>query len=243
MEDFRNKIIINSLNVNCWSRCNEILRSRKVMYNNPDIVCLTETHLRDNDDIVLEDYTYFGANRKVLNPKSTRGSGGIGLLIRTSLFNTCSIERCCEIDDYVLGILIKNYQSGHSMLVMCVYLPPEDSRYGQNNELILNLISYELFNNEDVDDIYICGDFNARIGKLNDSVMNSTVPMCTVLDDTINLQGQKLVNFCNDVNCCVVNGRVTTDQDDFTSLTSYKGKAVVDYHITRCENLKNITKT
>ena len=103
-------------------------------------------------------------------------------------------------------------------------------------------MTYELFNNNDVDDIYICGDFNARIGTLNDSLFNEEIPVRKILDTSINQQGVKLVNFCNNVNCCVINGRVSTEFDDFTSIMSYKGHAVVDYHLTRNDNLSNINK-
>ena len=58
----------------------------------------------------------------------------------------------------------------------------------------------------------------------------------------MNQQGHKLVNFCNDVDFCIINGRVEPNMDDFTSLTCYRGKAVVDYHLTRMCNLDNIKK-
>ena len=37
-----------------------------------------------------------------------------------------------------------------------------------------------------------------------------------------------------------MNGRVTSHLNNFTSVTGYKGKAVVDYHITRQSDLKSV---
>ena len=61
--NFSKVLRINSLNVNCWSTANGVLRQRLIMENSSDIVCLTETHLHRDNEIVLTDFSYYGANR------------------------------------------------------------------------------------------------------------------------------------------------------------------------------------
>ena len=49
-----------------------------IQVNNPDVICLTEMHLKMGEDILLGDYTYYGVNRPSTNNK---GSGGVGILV------------------------------------------------------------------------------------------------------------------------------------------------------------------
>ena len=57
----------------------------------------------------------------------------------------------------------------------------------------------------------------------------------------MNAQGTKLLNFVSDIRGCIVNGRIDCSKNDYTSITTHKGLAVVDYHITRLEDLNTIT--
>ena len=190
--------------------------------------------------INVSGYTYYGVNRKVTGLTSVKGSGGKGILINDNLLNVCTVEKCCEIDDYVLGITVRNELSDCKFALYCVYLPPENSKYGQNNEQVLNMLTVELFRHSELDDIFICGDFYARVGNLMENNYNCESKPHTVIDDYINSQGHKLINFCGDVDCSLVNGRITPKMDDFTSVTAHRGRAVVDYHIIRSENIRHV---
>ena len=97
----------------------------------------------------------------------------------------------------------------------------------------------EVYRYQEADDMIICGDFNARLGNLNDCPLDS-VPTRICIDQTSNDQGRKLVNFINETRTCVVNGRVSTDNDDYTSVTAHKGQAVVDYFVVRQSDLSHI---
>ena len=121
-------------------------------------------------------------------------------------------------------------------------MPPDSSKYGQNNEQVLNALTFDLYKYAEVEDIFLCGDFNARIGNLNECESDSSIPQRTVIDNSINQQGQKLMNFCSDLDLHVLNGRVMPELNDYTSLTSYRGRAVVDYNITRTSNVANVKK-
>ena len=47
------------------------------------------------------------------------------------------------------------------------------------------------------------------------------------------------MDFLKSVNCCLLNGCVTPDLDNFTCI-SHKGRAVVDYMLVPYENIDNI---
>ena len=46
----------------------------------------------------------------------------------------------------------------------------------------------------------------------------------------------------NEIRGCVLNGRVTPEHDGFTSVTSHKGSAVVDYFLSRQADVNAMTK-
>ena len=108
--------------MNCWSPRNNVLREKLIRINDPDIICLTETHLRNNDKVEISGYQSYCCNRKIDNTRG-RGSGGIGILIKNKLFKNYYIENCLELDDAVIGIALINKRSKETTNVYCVYLP------------------------------------------------------------------------------------------------------------------------
>ena len=121
--------------------------------------------------------------------------------------------------------------------------PPKKSKYSNNNEFALNDLTIELFYHTDTDNVYICGDFNARIGNKHDIVIDEETVKRISIDGKVNQQGERLLTFLNDVSYCVTNGRTTPCEDGFTWVTSYRGRAVVDYHITRSCDITSINRT
>ena len=51
------------MNVNSWTEDNCTLKEKMILANNPDIVCITETHLQNETVINVENYSYIGLNR------------------------------------------------------------------------------------------------------------------------------------------------------------------------------------
>ena len=49
---------------------------------------------------------------------------------------------------------------------------------------------------------------------------------------TVDLYGEKLIDFVRDMTLCIVNGRVSPEKDNYTSI-SKRGRSVVDYILTR----------
>ena len=91
----------------------------------------------------------------------------------------------------------------------------------------------------DFDAVIICGDMNSRIGQLSDSIsMLDEIPQRSAIDKSTNQHGFTFVEFLNDAKFCVLNGRLCTTNDNFTSVPT-RGKAVVDYVCVPYDCFKN----
>ena len=58
------------------------------------------------------------------------------------------------------------------------------------------------------------GDLNSRIGTLNDirqDIDHIHIPSRRALDNFVNQQGYELIDFLNEANFCVLNGRFPED--------------------------------
>ncbi|XP_051813220.1 uncharacterized protein LOC110949666 isoform X1 [Acanthochromis polyacanthus] len=121
-------------------------------------------------------------------------------------------------------------------LISC-YLPPETSTFGRNAECFFGHLLSLLYR-LDVDCSYLCGDFNARISNLKDYIDTDEIPIRNALDLSSNKHGEAFIEFLKDAKCCVLNGRLNSDADNFTS-ASVRGKAVVDYIITPHKDIKS----
>ena len=219
---------------------NKELHIKLLQYDEPDLVCVSEIHLTKDAELNVPGYNYFGVNRVSLQKAGQRGSGGTGILVKTELFEKFDISREFEILDNVIGVKLCSKSLDEKIMVFCVYLPPESSKYGKNTEMILNRLTIEVYRQVDCNHILICGDFNSRIGQKQDCQWDDGINDRVVIDNTSNQQGDRLLTFVNDIRGCILNGRITPEKDGFTSITSHKGKAVVDYHITRQSELRTI---
>ena len=115
--------------------------------------------------------------------------------------------------------------------------------------LYTNIYEYQWFGT-----IYVCGDFNSRIGESPDFIEGiDDVPNRNIIDYTSNDYGAVLLEFLINSNFCVLNGR-NYIKNDFTCIRP-QGCSVVDYclvshtdlsmfkdfTITRPSELVNIT--
>ena len=96
------------------------IKTECIMSLNLDMVGLADSHLVNKKEMNFEGYTWFGQNRTGLHCKARRGSGGIGLLIKNSLFNTFDIQTCDDSNDGMLWLNLVNKQSQQALKI-CVY--------------------------------------------------------------------------------------------------------------------------
>ncbi len=233
------ELVISHINVNGWNVNNSELRKRIVEFRHADIICINETHLHGTEQLKLDGFIWLGHNRKSLHVRARRAYGGVGLFVKDWLYSEYKIEENYKIYDDMLGIMFTHKVTGYRFMIYSVYLPPENSTFYNNAPEFFNRLLIEVYKYVDIDALYFIGDVNSRIGSLNDCTDLDNVMSRKNLEEENNNHGKAFVEFLHDSKCCVVNSRVSTEYDNFTSVST-KGKAVVDFVFTPHENLKTI---
>ena len=207
----------------------------------PDIISLNETHLTGEASISLEGYVWYGNNRQK-HVKAPKGSGGVGICVKSDLLSSYKVKVVSKEVDGILGLHFNSLFSQYCFVVFSCYLPPDTSPWGRDaSGFFSHLLSY-MYSYSDVDAIYVCGDVNGRTGTLEDYVVDiDDVPKRAVLDEGVNKHGESWIEFLKDSKMCIINGRICPLNDNYTSV-SIKGKAVVDYIATPYECLKTCTQ-
>ena len=222
---------ISVWNVNGWTNQNKELRIGIIKTLGSDIICLCETHLKNNDQISVPDYIWFGFNRSVAHTKATRGSGGVGILVGKEFITKYAISVTDKCVDGILGLKFHNLENEYIFIVFVCYLPPESSPWGRDSSFFFSHLVSQIYLYSEVENIFILGDFNARIGVTQDIIETvDNIPPRKPLDTGKNAHGEALLDFLKDSNTCVLNGRLNPENDNYTYFTS-RGSSVVDYVI------------
>ena len=239
-------LTIGSWNVRGWGKgVNNELHKDILFALNLDILCVCETHLTGNENIIVDGYTWIGNNRKLIPNRARKGSGGVGILVKESLLSQYSIS---TLDDELDGILWVQF-TGDSIcsdFAMCIcYLPPSNSSRGDLSVEFFDQLKSNVHEFQNIDAFWICGDFNAWCGRLTDTIdsNNKSIPDRVVIDTASpNSHGKALIDFLKCTNMCILNGRFR-EGDAFTSVSN-KGLSVVDYclvpieYFSKFENFK-----
>jgi hypothetical protein len=233
--------------VNGWSidanSDNFKVREECVNMLDVDILGVAETHLQGNQNLTLPGYVWIGQNRTQLHVNARTGSGGVGVFVKDHLYEQFYVKILDATCEGILWVSFvhKSYLAYEFMVCVC-YLPPENStRYVNVNDFFDSLLTgiYEFQNRGDY---FLIGDFNSRIGDLDDFIAGiDEVPSRSVIDYKRNAHGDNFVRFLIDTNCCVLNGRNAVS-NDYTCI-SVKGVSVVDYCIVPHESLYRYDKS
>ena len=119
-------------NVNGWTRHkNESsdFKSKVTEFLDLDILAISETFLKDNDCIQKDGYKFYGHNRLNIHKRAKRGSGGVGFLIKDSVFDTFDVF---DLNKECDGIYWIKLMSKFSDVIFCLcvcYFPPENSAH------------------------------------------------------------------------------------------------------------------
>lgn len=223
---------MGSWNVRGWSLDpSQQLRSNVVKALELDIVCVCETFLIGEQELDIEGYIWVGNNRKVISKRACRGSGGVGILVRACILDCFDIAVVSNKFEGILWVNLIHKSSRRSVGICTCYLPPVGSSRGDRSQEFLDSLKALIIDNYHVDDFVLCGDFNARCGDLQETSDIHSIPRRTAIDTTYNQMGKELISALDALEMCILNGRLSPDYDDFTSV-SPRGMSVVDYIIT-----------
>ena len=158
-----------------------------------DICGLQETRLPDTGTLREKEYTFFWKGRGIDDHRLH----GVGFAISNRLLQ--SITTPVGVSERVMTLRL-DLGSGYATIV-CVYAPTlnasqedHDSFYGQLEDTLKTVPKH--------DDLWLLGDFNARVGS-----DNATWPRCLGNHGvgTMNASGQRLLEFCGKHQMCVTN--------------------------------------
>ena len=189
----------------------------------------------------------YGFNRKVKHSSAPKVFGGTGVLVKNSVCDIYSIKEIDKCVDGILGLHFQDKQTNFSFIIFSCYLPPDGSPYANVNEFFGHLLA-QLYLYNNVDLTFVCGDINARIGALSDTMDLDAMPKRHIIDNTVHGHGESLIEFLIDAKMCVLNGRFDPQYDNFTCISG-RGRSVVDYIIThhdcftKCSDFKVYTST
>lgn len=226
---------INSINLNSWTRTNAGLKGKICLYGDPDVICVSETHLAQDEAIDLDGYRWYGFNRPHSNGTK---SGGVGILVRNELYHEYRIQRLNADVDGIICLSLEHIATGYVTMIASNYLPPGNSDYGRNPEEFFTQLLSLVYDCHDAGCVYLCGDFNARIGDAQDvpNVVHGVSPQAAI-DKTTNSHGKCFLEFLNDAMLCVLNGRLSAPC--YTCHTA-SGSSTVDYAVVPYDVLENV---
>ena len=144
---------------------------------------------------------------KVISRRACRGSGGVGILVKNSLLASFDVAVVSEKFDGILWVQLIHKDSKQTIGVCVCYLPPAGSSRGDQSLEFFDTLKALVIENCQVDELLICGDFNARCGDLPDSDPEDNIQSRLVTDKTINSAGRDLISCMRALDMFLLNGR------------------------------------
>ena len=207
-------------------------------------VCLTETFIEYLPENAFRDFEVFISPAKKLSNYGRRSGGVLGLVRReiSSFFQQIP----CPYDNIlVFKVDGSLFATPCSFLLICVYIPPENSSYYNSVEESNGLITLEVC----MDDIcsqhpdckiLLCGDLNSRTANYDSSAeWNMHDARSDPVggdsrqsrDNCLNEFGKTLLSLCASYELTILNGcEEFPESGEFTYLSAH-GESVIDYFV------------
>ncbi len=118
-------------------------------------MCVSETHLKGNDTILIDNYNFFPHNRTVSHVNAPKMFRGVGTFVKENMFNLFDVSVIDESFEGIQGLLFNDKNSGIKLITYSGYLAPYGSPYGyMSTDLLAHLIT-QLYINSEIDMSYI----------------------------------------------------------------------------------------
>ncbi len=110
----------------------------------------------------------------------------------------------------ILWIIWSSKLSDLVFSVCACYLPRQGSTRNSDPEEFFDTLLSQVCMYQQLGVFYICGDFNSRIGCVQDYIEGvDQLPEREVFDFTRNQYGEKFEEVLISSNCCILNGRTS----------------------------------
>lgn len=209
----------------------------------------------------MDGYTFIHQTRR---QKYLRKSGGIGVFVKNELYQHVTLLDSSS--DYIMWFQVAAAHNNkrNELVFGVVYQPPATSKYltEEEQELFEVEITSMCISNEHV---FLLGDMNARVSNKDDFIDADTFlseyfdfdeevlnhfNKTDVLDldflsrkranqdESVNTQGESLLDICKSNNLFILNGRCHKDKG--VGKFTFRDTSVIDYAISSYEGLKRV---
>ena len=181
---------------------------------------IQETHLKGNGVFRINGYSTdprFFHNRKTLHVRAKKRYGGVAVLCWNWILDEHNVSLVDKSMDGIMIVNLIHKETSYHILIVGCYLPPENSLYGRDAlHFYSHILSY-MYQYHHCDAVYMCGDLNSKLGKSPDVIPGiDELTKRKVIDCATNNHGNALQEFLLYSKCCVLNGRVSPQYDDYT---------------------------
>ena len=222
------------------------------LVNSHDVCILCETWKKDESKLKIPGFWDYSQIRPKTK-KIGRYSGGITILSREEIRK--GIKIVLNSEGLLWIKLEKKFFAFKNDLFVCAsYIPPEKSKNSVGHINFFKKLSEQISKFKDLGDVFLAGDFNARIGieKMEKPVrfLNYLSPdeptsnSCkrSSCDHIVNNHGKKINRICNTFNLKVANGQVPGDLLGNYTCFHYNGCSLVDLIITSSDFINRINR-
>ena len=218
---------------------------------NFDIFALSETKFSNDDQLheFTNSYHIIYHNRRTIHRDAPTASGGVAILLAKSVFDNFTVETLDNTFEGILVIKLINKYTKSDIIIAACYLPPEGSARGRDASSFFTHLLQTVYLYSETDKLLILGDFNARIGILEDTCdsFDDVPPRKINIDTTINQHGREFIDFMLDARMAILNGRnVNSGNNAFCTDNRYtfvagRGSSVVDYMCIPYDNFPDFS--
>ena len=192
----KERLICVGWNCNGWGREKRRDKALLLSNTNASVILLNETWLHGEEQIEIDNYVLYGNNRDKLHTQVCVGSGGVAILVNRDILNDYMVTCVDSSYNSVLLIKLKHIKSETCIAFISCYVPPDNSRHGEEAESIFEYLIQLLYTYENCDVTYIFGDFNARLGEKSDYIHGiDEVPERRPIDTETNKQSELFLDF------------------------------------------------
>lgn len=150
------------IQINCRSLLHNFNNITSLIERNaPDVIAVSETWLKQGDEAYcnLRGYNFISCPRK-----EGRG-GGVGVYISNKWHSSIIEDATLSLRDVCEGIVVELHYDSYSLIVASLYRPPAGDLEQFNQRFALFL---ENLSSKTSKKIFIAGDFNINLIKIND---------------------------------------------------------------------------
>jgi len=258
----------NNLSVVCWNiqsvkknhisllEDNEVL-NKLTQY---DIICLTETHAKDPQELSIKGYSSYQVTRPKLH-RARKFSGGIAVFVKNEIRPGIKFIHSESLPSDVIWLkLCNSFFKGWDTdkYLGIAYFSPINSTYTKRLDIdYFELLEQEIVKYSSLGSVMITGDLNARSGVVPDYIdddgsldvnfidgfsadVNVKLPKRDSHDKTVNQYGRSLLDLCKSCDLNILNGRTLGDCSGKFTCHEVAGSSVVDYTLVQRDCFSDI---